>query len=332
MKRILAFALIGLQTACAVTPVTPIAPKICTEVRGVLDIGSGATKMKVARVDRCLQKIERILMADSIKVAYSADLKKNDRKFSVAIQAEGLKAIQTLLKEGNTKKPARWIGIATSAFRVAKNGKAVLADFAKKTQVDLRIIPQDQEGALGFSAGIQAATVPASKVVVWDIGGGSQQFAFLKDRKVEVIKLEDRASEGFKEVLIRDVKHEKDMKSPNPIGVKNLKAADQAARRFAENVKFPFQPEQVIGIGGVHVNSFAKTLNGRSPYTMADLQKAITKYASFTDAALKDDYADTQVSNLILVKGMMEQLKIPAVTVSKFGGAEGALVYPGFWR
>jgi exopolyphosphatase/guanosine-5'-triphosphate,3'-diphosphate pyrophosphatase len=328
MNRILGLSLLWVQTACAVTPVTP---KNCIEVRGVLDIGSGATKMKVARVDHCLQKIEQILVDDSIKVAYSADLKKNGQKFSDAIQAEGLKAIEVLLKKGNELKPARWIGIATSAFRVAKNGREVLGDFAKKTKVDLRVIPQDQEGALGFSAGVQAANVPASQVVVWDIGGGSQQFAFLRNQKVEVIKLEDQASEGFKEVLIRDVKREKDVKSPNPIGVKNLKAADEAARKFAESVKFPFQPKQVIGIGGVHVNSFAKTLNGKSPYTVADLKKAIEKYASSTDAELKDDYADTQVSNLILVKGMMEQLKVPAVTVSKFGGAEGALVYPDFW-
>jgi exopolyphosphatase/guanosine-5'-triphosphate,3'-diphosphate pyrophosphatase len=307
---------------------------LCGEVRGILDVGSGATKMKVALVDHCTQKIIKILADDSIKVAYSADLKKSkDQKFSPEIQAQGLAAIETLVKKGNEQKPSRWFGIATSAFRTAKNGAEVLAADSKKTGIPLQVISQDQEGALGFAAGVQVAKVPANEVVVWDIGGGSQQFAFRRNAQVQVIKLEEKASENFKEVLIHEVKKEDSkITTPNPIGAKNLKAAVAEAKKFAITVKFPFQPKEVIGIGGVHAKSFEKTLKGKSPYTVSDLAKASRGLAVATDADLKDDYADTQVSNLILVQGMMEQLKIKSVTVSKFGGAEGALVYPDFWK
>jgi len=310
----------------------------CLETRGILDIGSGATKMKVARVDTCLQKVVKILADDSIKVAYSADLKKSaDLKFSADIQAQGLKAIETLIAKGDREKPTRWFGFATSAFRVAKNGPEVLGEYSKKTKAKLQVISQDQEGVLGFIAGVQAAQAPmdqapTDQVVVWDIGGGSQQFAYRSHGKVKVVKLENLASEKFKERVMTEVKNEKGVKTPNPIGVKNLAASLEIAKHFADGVKFPFVPKQVIGIGGVHAKSFEKTLKGKSPYTIADLAKAARKNATKTDAELKDDYADTQVTNLILVQGMMEKLKFKSITVSKFGGAEGALVNPEYWK
>jgi exopolyphosphatase/guanosine-5'-triphosphate,3'-diphosphate pyrophosphatase len=324
----------------------------CVTTRGILDIGSGATKMKIARVDHCLQKIIEFLPVDGqtdedIKVSYADDLKEQkkltgEQNFSPKIQAEGLAAIQTLMQKGNAKNQVEeWAGFATSAFRNAKNGASVLKSFADQLHIKLSLINQDEEGLIGYIAGIQfvdakigASAADLSHVIVWDIGGSSQQFSYRDESGVlHVVKLEQKASVTFKEAVLRDVKNIQDpsVKSPNPIGRENIAAALVKAQAYAATVNFPFQPSQVIGIGGVHAKSIMGAIGERPSYRRRQLRRAEKSYAQMTDAQINNAFADTYATNLILVHGMMEKLGWRKITVSPYSSTDGALVDQNIW-
>ncbi len=313
----------------------------CLKKRGILDIGSGSTKAKVAVVDICLQKIVSIVMEEQTKkVSYAADLQEqklnNQNGFSDNIQIQGEKAIRELLALGNQfAEGIDWRGFATSAFRVSNNGAEVLAKFSKSLQIPLVLLDQKMEGEFGFAAGIQVSKRKNSKrTIVWDIGGGSQQFSYFKKRKVEVIRLEGEASEAFKELLIGSVKevNDKKLKTPNPLGIENIEKSEVLAQEIAKKVRLPFAPKEVIGIGGVHSKSIMTAIGQKEVYNAGDIASALPLLASKTDEELKDKYAESLVSNAILVRGFLTQLNLAEVRVSSFGTADGALVHPNFWK
>ncbi len=312
----------------------------CITIRGVLDIGSGATKMKVAKIDQCQQKILKILAEDRIKVAYSADLKEQKEKtglnrFSESIISNGLIAINLLMQKGNeAAKVDAWSGFATSAFRNATNGKKTLAVLSSATGVSLHLITQDEEGTLGYMGGMLIASHDPKTTIVWDIGGGSQQFSYrANDGSIKVVKLEDRASEKFKEIIIREIKKisNENIKTPNPIGVENIEAGVQIGRDFAENLKLPFTPSEVIGIGGVHAKSIPDATHNKESYSLQDLKVAELQWAPKDDVAINDPFADTFVSNIFLVDGMMQGLCFDQVTISPYNITDAALIYSPFW-
>ena len=296
--------------------------------------------MKVARVDQCQQKILEILADENVKIAYSADLKEQKARtgrslFSESIVSKGLSALHVLIQKGNEKaKVEGWSGFATSAFRNAENGKKTLNVLSAATGVNLHLISQDQEGALGYIGGSQVGTHDPKTTIVWDIGGGSQQFSYrAEDGAIKVIKLEDLASEKFKELLIKDLKKTSEMSvnTPNPIGLENRDLGVALGVKFAETVGLPFVPSEVIGIGGVHAKSISKALRKNGSYTRNDLKNAEFEFLPKNDAEVNDAFADTFVSNLLLVDGMMEGLCLEDITISPYSSTDAALVYPSFW-
>lgn len=326
------FSIITVQTAFA---------NPCHHTRGVIDIGSGSTKAKVAVVDTCLQKIVSVVMEEQTqKVAYSADLKAQKIKglegFSKEIEVDGLRAIRQLLALGfRREKNIEWRGFATSAFRVSKNGRALLRQWSEILRIPLQIIEQQTEGEFGFAAGIQVSRqTNLDRTLVWDIGAGSQQFSYLRNGKVEVLRLEDEASEKFKELILSQIKKITDFKrkSPNPIGTENLTISEDLACEMAAKVNLPFNPEEIIGIGGVHSRAILDAIGKREVYGKEDLDALLPTLVLKTDQELNSPYADTLVSNVIMVRGFMEKLQFNRIRVSHFGTADGALVRPDFWN
>src|SRR4051794_10105929 len=75
----------------------------CEKTRAAFDIGSGATKLRVARVDTCLQKEIEVLSPESTrtirKVGYKDDLQHSRAMppiFSDAVISSGIQALREL--------------------------------------------------------------------------------------------------------------------------------------------------------------------------------------------------------------------------------------------
>ena len=309
----------------------------CIAYRAAFDVGSETTKMKVARVDKCLQKNEIIIYKNEIKVPYAENHRSG--AFSPQIRNTGIIDLSILKNEALNYRAEAFAGVATESFRQVSDGLEFLREVNEQTGISLKLIDQDQEAILGYLAATTALPDRPGKFIVWDIGGASMQMILRKENREFLIYRGKIASVSFKEEILTQVKKEKPGKhsSPNPIGKENLKKAIEMASVAAGDV--PVEIRKVIsaldtvilGIGGVHNESIKKQLKSKAGYTHEELINAVNIRIGLNDKDIGGHYADTEISNLILVLGFMEKLGIKVVVPINVNLADGVLIDPAFW-
>lgn len=310
----------------------------CQQIRAALDIGSGTTKIAVARVNLCQHRIEKMLYQDQRAVAYNEALSQaSDNRLRPAIARQGESALQQLLNNAQRYHPQRVTGVATAAFRRASNGPAVIDQLASQTGAQLAVISQQQEARLGFlsaKAALNDPTLRDEQLLVWDIGGGSMQMTAWRqqqNQRVADIYQGKLASVTLKNFILTVLKNTPDAASPNPIG-----SWRQTVLRFVElyasndvspQIRQDVAGRQVIGIGGVHGFSIRNQLAGKpSQYSLAALSALSKQQVWKGDSELSGDYRATDVSNLLLVEGYMQALNIDKVTIVNASLIEGVLL------
>ncbi len=315
------------------------ASKSCLEVRAAFDIGSGATKMKVAQVDVCQKKIIKELLVTDKPVEYKECFKEctpDDLKLNNAVKEKGLLALAALKKEAQAFHPVSYIAVATSAFRSARNAEEFTHEIYEKLEIPVYIISQEQEAILGFTAAQSKLGLSREEVVVWDIGGGSMQITSYSTQKDYSIYEGFVAAVSFKDMIISDIqkKDYKKITSPNPLQKNGAREAVQLAQREASHVLQDIKNKiedgaTVIGIGGVHYTSIREQINNKTNvFTAKELERKLKKNSVLTDAQIGGNYTATQVSNLALVLGFMKELKIPKVVSAQINMADGVLIAP----
>ena len=201
----------------------------CIETRAGIDIGSGASKLKIAKVDKCKDKIEKLLLSKDFAVEYKDDLRsRNKESFSKAIIKKGrsaFKEISRILKEFKVQTTR---AVATSAFRTSTNSGA-LVRYAKSLNIPIEVISQDEEAILGYKSA--RALASARDYLVWDIGGGSMQMSYKKEGKLLIYKGK-LASVPFRAYVTKFVQNSK-KRSPNPMSAKDVQASIKYARDYA---------------------------------------------------------------------------------------------------
>jgi exopolyphosphatase/guanosine-5'-triphosphate,3'-diphosphate pyrophosphatase len=322
---------------------TPAEKKIqCEYTRAALDIGSGETKLKVAKVDTCKYLINVVLLESKRDVNYKGDLAKSkDGNFSDTIMKEGRQALVELKEEAMKFKPQEFTSVATAAFRDAKNAKAFVEKLNLDLNLKIQIITQEEEAILGFyAAKNKIANMNMTSSLVWDIGGGSQQMIhqdFIKNRLQYVIYEGKLASIPFKNHVIQKIQ-KRNTETPNPLKKNQYKSAltyakDTALRTVKQATKNAIlSGYKVYGIGGVHNYSIKGQIQKEGPYTIEDLDKIIEARLDKTDTELgSGTHVATDTTNPILVKGFMEALGIKSVEVVRVNLADGLLVNHKYW-
>lgn len=309
----------------------------CIVYRAAFDVGSETTKMKVAKVNKCLQKNEGNIYRNEAKISYA----ENHRSgvFTPEIQKAGIIALSRLKNEATGHRAEAFSGVATESFRQTSNTPEFLDEVKKKTGISLKLIDQNEEAILGYLAATAAFTLKPEKTIVWDIGGSSMQIILRDKNKKFIIYRGKTASVSFKEKIISEIKHQnvKQNSSPNPIGNENLlkaiKMASIASGDVPQEIKEVINKQDtvIIGIGGVHNQSIKKQLKSGAIYTQKELKNAIDRRIELTDKEIGGRYAGTDVSNLILVLGFMKSLGIKEVVPVDVNLADGVLIDPAFW-
>ncbi|MEE9913832.1 MAG: hypothetical protein K4571_19150 [Deltaproteobacteria bacterium] len=310
--------------------------RACVEQRTVFDIGSATLKMKTAKVDQCRKTAIGMIQKKEVKVAFAENTEK--RLLSRAIQDKGIEHLRTLKKLAQAEGTQRFAGTATAAFRDADNAAEFLAEIKDQTGISIRLISQHEEAILGYQAAAAHVKDPSEDMVVWDIGGKSMQM-IVKDRNQNYrIYRGPLASISFKNQLLEEIHHRSagGQASPNPIGSQNLNAALGIARNSAADVPDEIKRTicragAIIGIGGVHNQSVRKQTGQISAYRREDLMRVVQDKIELTDAQIGGPYAETDVSNLILVLGFMQKLDIEEVQFADVNLTDGILIDPSFW-
>lgn len=312
----------------------------CIENRAGIDMGSGSTKIQVTEVNICQNTLGKVLYEDQRPVAFNADLAKSgNNQLSEAIQQKGLNALTEMVNKANQFKPQRITGVATAVFRTASNGQQVIDRFNQQAHVSLKIISQQQEAELGFlsaKAALHESNLNDEDLLVWDIGGGSMQMTTY--RQQQGVKTVDIYQGKLASVTLKDfiteVLQNKDQQAdstPNPIGsLRNtvLRYVNFYVRtHVGAQMKQDAQHKRVIGIGGVHGYSISDQVHPvNHTYTLAEVQRVSKNNVWKGDSELKGEYRATDVSNLLLVEGYMQALKIPQVAVVKASLIQGILL------
>jgi exopolyphosphatase / guanosine-5'-triphosphate,3'-diphosphate pyrophosphatase len=81
----------------------------------------------------------------------------------------------------------------------------------------------------------------------------------------------------------------------------------------------------------VHNVSIKKQLKSKSTYTQEELINAVKARIGLNDKDIGGHYADTEISNLILLLGFMQKLGIKEVIPVNVNLDDGVLVDPELW-
>lgn len=312
------------------------------ELRAAMDIGSGATNMKIAKVDRNTDKIISIIFEQSIPVGYQKQLEQTgDDLFSRTTMDEGIKAISALKQMADSYQVKKIVGVATAAFRQAKNSEDFVKEIKEKTGVAVKVISQDEEGFLGFTAALSKVDVPADQAVVWDIGGGSMQMTLQKQGDGYLVAKGATASAPFKNLIIEKVegKDPTMVHSPNPMSAEQMQQAIELSSAIAvqsinDEVKAKLQEKgtTVLAVGTLFNYGIKPLVNGEAVVSREALENAVDKMKGLSDTELAGGaFADVTVSNPLLVIGFMKALGIEKVTVVSANNTDGVLTYAPFW-
>lgn len=322
---------------------SPTASTSQVEIRAAMDIGSGATNMKIAKVDPKTEKIISIIFERSIPVAYQKQLEQSpDSTFNADIMNQGIKAIKTLKEIADQHQVKKVVAVATAAFRQASNSDSFVKEIKKMTGVDVKVISQDEEGFLAFRAALAKLPVSDERAVVWDIGGGSLQLTALSGHDFYHVDKGKTASTPFKNYIIEKIegKNSAEIHSPNPMNEEqmrqailySMKLADESTSDYIKN-KIKEKDTQVLAVGNLFNYGIRSTVGGKSEMTLDDLESAVLKLQGKSDRQISgDSFAEVAVSNPLLVLGYMKALSIEKVTILDVNNADGALTYPPFWE
>ena len=306
-------------------------PSKCLITKAAFDVGSGSTKVKVARVDRCRKEILQVLLEDQRPVPYKEDLTTSDR-FSPTMIQQGKQALIELKKAAVIKGAKAFEGVATSAFRTAKNGRELVNRWNKDQDLglNLKVIHQKEEAHLGYVGAYPYAK--SSSFVVWDIGGGSMQM--LGKYREKIVDYNGQvASVTFKNHIIKNIQNKNPaaVASPNPISKAEMEAAIAWIKatipdKVHHDLRKLLGAGEVLGIGSVHRFAIGGQLEQKS-WTTQDLRKRLQRSIGKSDQKLGGGtYVSTNVSNMILVLGFMEALDIKKVTALKVNLSDGVLL------
>ncbi len=308
--------------------------------RACFDIGSGSTKMVVADVN-VNKNIVNVIYEESEAVAYKQDLDKSkNKKFSLDIQNQGLLMLAKMKEVALEKGAKQFAGVATEAFREALNGQEFADNITRRLGIYVTIITQREEAMIGFAAGIAGEEKKLEEIVVWDIGGGSMQIVSQEAAEKYEFYFGKVASKSLANYIVKNIqgKDLSKVNSPNPISeddsMKALQYVQEEANKVSEVLKNKIKNPNtlIIGVGGVHYYSVRNQVNMGKEFTLEGVSKTLNAQLNKTDSQIGGQFADTEVGNLILVKGFMETLGINKVKAKKVNNAHGILLLQKFWK
>ena len=148
----------------------------------IIDFGSGTTKFKRISWNHDEERWQ-VLREESIAIPHQRCLEESGESLQLSRECidEGLSQIERGLDilDANCDIMS-CIGIATAWARSAKNKDVYFNEIKSHYKVSIVTLTHQQEGAIGFMSAVpflkgRSPNLDFSKVIVWDIGGGSFQ-------------------------------------------------------------------------------------------------------------------------------------------------------------
>ncbi len=231
---------------------------------------------------------------------------------------ETLKEFSKIIKNLKCKKT---LCIATSALRDAPNKSVFINRVKKELSISIKVIDGEKEAYFGAVAANNLIYKQKCAITV-DIGGGSSEFALLKDNNIIKVYSLKIGTIRIKELFLNENK---------------IKEAKEYIKKELKKLKKELQCDTLIGIGG-SIRAISKTLIPRNYpiYTLHSFEyevksnfKKIQKLYTQTNPkdlrklGVKKDRLDTIREGALIFSTILEYFNIKKVITSGVGVREG---------
>ena len=283
---------------------------------GAIDIGSNAVRLLIANVIEEKGKETSFKKSSLVRVPIrlGADSFVSGKISETNIQRmlDAMKAFKLLMKVHGVEK---YKGCATSAMREASNGKDVIAEISKKTDIDIEIINGKKEAAIIFSTDLNSFVNSNETYLYVDVGGGSTEFTLFSEG--EIVN-----SKSFKIGTVRLINNTKET---------NNKIFKKVEEWIKSNTK-DYKRISLIGSGG-NINKIFK-MSGREvgkpiSYIYMTAQYQFLKKMSYkqriSELSLNPDRADVIVPATKIYLSAMKWSGARKIYVPKIGLSDGII-------
>ena len=152
-----------------------------SKVTTIIDIGSNSMRMVV------LQKSSRfafnLINETKSKVKISEGCYENSGNLQEIPMQRAYESLKSFLNISNALKSRKIICVATSALRDAPNSSVFISRIKKDLGLNIKVIDGEKEAYYGGVAALNL--LHDNSFVTIDIGGGSTEFCFVKNGKIE---------------------------------------------------------------------------------------------------------------------------------------------------
>jgi exopolyphosphatase / guanosine-5'-triphosphate,3'-diphosphate pyrophosphatase len=292
-----------------------------SKVTTIIDIGSNSMRMVV------LQKSSRfafsLINETKSKVKISEGCYENGGNLQEIPMQRAYESLKSFLNISNALKSRKIICVATSALRDAPNSKVFISKIKKDLGLNIKVIDGEKEAYYGGVAALNL--LHDDTFVTVDIGGGSTEFCFVKNGKIE-----KSISLNIGTVRIKELYFNKD----NIEGAKKY-ILDDLKKISDLGIEIP---KKVVGIGG-SIRALSKMIMTNNDYPLDILhgytygvKKEISLFQKILDArnndelkslGVKKDRFDTIKEGAFIFKTILDELSISEVVTSGAGVREG---------
>lgn len=270
----------------------------------VIDIGSNSIKLVLAKYDEYgFQIIDEL--KESVRLGEGMD--QNDFMKETRI-AKGMETLEMFNDLCLATKTDKIVAVATAAVRNATNGKEFISRVKKQIGLDIQILSAEEEAFYDYCGVVNSIDIKDGLIV--DIGGGSIEIVWMKDRKAHKVHSFD-----FGAVTLSSMFHLQDK-----IREDSLKKLRKHLMNAFEGIKWLDSEnfDVLLGVGGT-IRNIGRINQRKKKYSLAKMH--------YYQLQLKEV---STVFGLVSSKNLKKRLKIKGLSKKRadiFVGANGFIKY-----
>ena len=291
------------------------------KITTVIDIGSNSMRMVVLK--KSSRYAFNLINETKSRVKISEGSYENDGYLQPEPMQRAYNSLQSFLSISSSLGSRKVICVATSALRDAPNSKEFLHKISRELKLNIKIIDGVKEAYYGGVAALNL--LYAKNFMTIDIGGGSTEFCFIKDSKVEKSISLDIGTIRLKELYF----NKNDIDGAKKYILNSL----NEILEYTNDI-----PTTVVGIGGT-ARALGKLVMKKSNYPLDvihgfeyNLKKNHHIFDEILDAhdnedlkkiGLKKDRLDTIKEGTFIFKTIVNAFETKKVITSGVGVREG---------
>jgi len=293
--------------------------------KAIIDVGSNSIKFFLGDLaqDGTLQTV-----IDENDIARLGEGLRETGEISGEAMQRNNEAIARFAEKARINGAGEIICVGTMALRNAKNTPDFIKLVKETSNVDLTVIPGDEEARLSYLAVLSGLTLQDGKLAIFDTGGGSTEFIFGEGKSVN-----KRFSVDLGAIRITEKYFKAD-----PVSKADVDAAIAEIDSTFKDSGVDGKVAQLVGMGGT-VTSMGAVKHKMVKYdpdviqgsalTLADVEEQIEAYSSRTIEARKEitglqpKRADVILAGACILKVIINRLGVTELTISDRGLRHG---------